>query len=118
MTTSALPDRAVLAGDPLRPHYHFLPPANWMNDPNGMIQWGGTMHLFYQYNPHGAFHGTIHWGHASSTDLVHWRDHPLALAPQPDGADSAINSPFPAGGRAELFDVLDLLTDFLKFAFD
>ncbi len=87
MTTSALPDRAVLAGDPLRPHYHFLPPANWMNDPNGMIQWGGTMHLFYQYNPHGAFHGTIHWGHASSTDLVHWRDHPLALAPQPDGAD-------------------------------
>ena len=88
MTTPALPDRAVLAGDPLRPHYHFLPPANWMNDPNGMIQWGGAMHLFYQYNPHGAFHGTIHWGHASSTDLVHWRDHPVALFPQPGGADA------------------------------
>lgn len=87
MTMPAMPDRATLADDPLRPRYHFLPPANWMNDPNGMIQWGDTMHLFYQYNPHGAFHGTIHWGHASSTDLVHWRDHAIALAPQPDGAD-------------------------------
>lgn len=84
-----LPDRATLAGDPHRPRYHFLPPANWMNDPNGMIQWGGTMHLFYQYNPHGAFHGTIHWGHASSMDLVHWRDHEIALIPQPGGADAS-----------------------------
>ena len=88
MTVPVLPDRAMLAGDPLRPHVHFLPPANWMNDPNGMIQWGDTVHLFYQYNPLGAFHGTIHWGHASTTDLVHWRDHPIALAPQPGSADA------------------------------
>ncbi|MFZ1771053.1 MAG: glycoside hydrolase family 32 protein, partial [Caldilinea sp.] len=84
----ALPDRARLAADPHRPHYHFLPPANWMNDPNGMIHWEGVFHLFYQYNPNGPFHGTIHWGHASSEDLVHWRDHPVALAPQPGGADA------------------------------
>jgi beta-fructofuranosidase len=85
---SSLPDRALLATDPHRPHYHFLPPANWMNDPNGMIHWQGVFHLFYQYNPHGPFHGTIHWGHASSEDLVHWRDHPVALIPQPGGADA------------------------------
>jgi len=70
-----------------RPTYHFLPPSNWMNDPNGLIQWKGRYHLFYQYNPHGAFHGTIHWGHAVSDDLVHWDDLPIALAPTPDGPD-------------------------------
>jgi beta-fructofuranosidase len=77
----------LLAQDLHRPQYHFLPPANWMNDPNGMIQWRGQYHLFYQYNPHGPFHGTIHWGHAVSPDLVHWRHLPVALAPTPDSAD-------------------------------
>ena len=70
-----------------RPRYHFLPPANWMNDPNGLIQWRGRYHLFYQYNPNGAFHGTIHWGHAVSEDLVRWRELPIALAPTPGGPD-------------------------------
>lgn len=91
MTTPALPElppRSLLAGDPHRPQYHFLPPANWMNDPNGLIEWRGEVHLFYQYNPHGAFHGTIHWGHAVSRDRVHWRDLPLALAPTPGGPDA------------------------------
>ena len=73
--------------DPHRPQYHFLPPANWMNDPNGLIQWKNQFHLFYQYNPYGAFHGSIHWGHAVSTDLVHWRHLPVALVPTPDGPD-------------------------------
>ena len=73
--------------DPYRPEYHFFPPANWMNDPNGVIQWKGQYHLFYQYNPHGAFWGTIHWGHAVSPDLVHWTDLPIALAPTPGGPD-------------------------------
>lgn len=74
-------------GDPHRPSFHFLPPSNWMNDPNGLIQWRGRYHLFYQYNPNGAFHGTIHWGHAVSDDLVHWQDLPIALAPTPAGPD-------------------------------
>lgn len=73
--------------DPCRPQYHFLPPANWMNDPCGLIQWKGQYHLFYQYNPNGAFHSTIHWGHAVSDDLVQWRELPIALAPTPGGAD-------------------------------
>ena len=73
--------------DPHRPRYHFLPEANWLNDPNGLIQWGGEYHMFYQYNPNGPFHGTIHWGHAASTDLVRWRHLPVALAPSPGGPD-------------------------------
>ena len=70
-----------------RPRYHFLPPANWMNDPNGLIRWGDEYHLFYQYNPADAAWGGIHWGHAVSGDLVHWRDEVVALAPQPGTPD-------------------------------
>lgn len=80
--------RADAVHDPHRPTYHYLPARNWMNDPNGLIYWQGVYHLFYQYNPNGAFHGTIHWGHAASRDLVHWEDLPSALAPSPHGADA------------------------------
>ncbi len=80
-------DRAQIPDDSQRPLYHFLPPANWMNDPNGLIQWQGQYHLFYQYNPHGPFWGSIHWGHAVSADLVHWEHLPIALAPTPGSAD-------------------------------
>ncbi len=86
-TPLALASRALLAGDPHRPQYHFQPPSNWMNDPNGLIQWKGNYHLFYQYNPCAAVWGSIHWGHAISDDLVHWRDLPVALAPTPGTAD-------------------------------
>ena len=85
MTMQPRTEHAV--NDPHRPCYHFLPPANWLNDPNGLIHWQGEYHLFYQYNPHGPFHGTIHWGHAVSTDLVHWQHLPIALTPEPGMAD-------------------------------
>jgi beta-fructofuranosidase len=81
-------ERRRLAGDAHRPSYHFLPPSNWMNDPNGISQWGGRYHLFYQYNPLVARWGVIHWGHAVSADLVHWDDLPVALAPTPGGPDA------------------------------
>jgi beta-fructofuranosidase len=70
-----------------RPRYHFMPPANWMNDPNGLIQWRGTYHLFYQHNPDAPEWGTMYWGHARSSDLVHWEHLPIALTPTPGGAD-------------------------------
>lgn len=81
------PERISLSSDCFRPAYHYLPPCKWMNDPNGTIYWKGRYHLFYQHNPDGPWHGNIHWGHASSKDLVHWTDHPIALAPGPDGPD-------------------------------
>jgi beta-fructofuranosidase len=70
-----------------RPKYHLTAPANWLNDPNGLIHWNGQYHVFYQYNPGGPFHNTIHWGHAVSDDLVTWTDEPVALSPSPDGPD-------------------------------
>ncbi len=79
---------AAIANDPLRPSYHLLPQHNWMNDPNGPIWWKGNYHLFYQLNPHAAVWGDMHWGHAVSPDMVHWRHEPIALAPTPGGADS------------------------------
>jgi len=87
-TATSNQERERLAGDPQRPGYHFLPPSNWMNDPNGVSQWDGKYHLFYQYNPLAARWGVIHWGHAVSADLVHWADLPIALAPTPDGPDA------------------------------
>lgn len=80
--------QARLAADPLRPQYHLLPAANWMNDPNGPIYWRQSYHMFYQYNPEGAYWGDMHWGHAESRDMVHWRQLPVALAPTPGGPDA------------------------------
>jgi beta-fructofuranosidase len=76
-----------MAADRQRPRYHFLPPANWMNDPNGTIHWQGQYHLFYQHNPYAPRSERIHWGHAVSPDLVHWADMPIALAPTPGATD-------------------------------
>jgi beta-fructofuranosidase len=81
--------RARLAADPLRPQFHLLPAANWMNDPCGPICAGGRYHMFFQYNPDGAYWGNMDWGHATSPDMVHWRHEPVALAPTPGGYDSA-----------------------------
>ncbi|HEU4327205.1 MAG TPA: glycoside hydrolase family 32 protein [Roseiflexaceae bacterium] len=86
-TEFARAERARLAGDRHRPGYHFLPPSNWLNDPNGLIHWRGRYHLFYQYNPDAPHWGLIRWGHAVSDDLVAWHDLPLALVPTPGGPD-------------------------------
>lgn len=88
---NSLLDSAVagrLASDPRRPQFHLLPAANWMNDPNGPIYFRGRYHMFYQYNPNGAFWGDMHWDHAVSTDMVHWKHLPVALAPTPGGPDA------------------------------
>lgn len=66
-----------------RPRFHFSAPRNWLNDPNGIVHWQGRWHLHYQHNPAAPRWGDIHWGHASSADLVRWQDEPIALAPSP-----------------------------------
>lgn len=84
----ALRPAAALAQDPLRPQYHLLPARNWMNDPNGPIFWKGKYHMFFQYNPGGAIWGDMHWAHAVSMDMIHWKHLPVALAPTPGGPDA------------------------------
>ena len=64
-----------------RPQFHFSPAAHWMNDPNGMVYYKGTYHLFYQYHPASSIWGPMHWGHATSKDMVHWQEQPIALYP-------------------------------------
>jgi beta-fructofuranosidase len=76
-----------LQSDPLRPQFHLLPAANWMNDPNGPIFFRGLYHMFHQYNPEGAVWGNMHWAHAMSPDMVHWTHEPIAIAPTPNGFD-------------------------------
>lgn len=86
------PDELVpqskLAADPLRPQFHLLPARNWMNDPNGPIYWKGQYHMFFQYNPGAPVWGNMHWAHATSPDMIHWKHQPIALAPSPGAYDS------------------------------
>jgi len=64
-----------------RPNFHFTPKKGWMNDPNGMFYYEGYYHLYFQYYPDDNVWGPMHWGHAISTDLVNWREMPIALFP-------------------------------------
>lgn len=64
-----------------RPQFHFSPKEKWMNDPNGMVYHKGNYHLFFQYYPDSTVWGPMHWGHATSKDLVHWDEQPVALYP-------------------------------------
>lgn len=92
--------------DPTRPIFHFLPPAYWMNDPNGPIFFGGYYHMFYQFNPYGDDWGNMHWGHARSKDLAHWERLPIALWPSKEKGEEHCfsgSAAIDSDGRLRLF---------------
>ena len=62
-----------------RPDFHFSPEKNWTNDPNGLLYHEGEWHIFYQHNPFENKWGHMSWGHATSTDLLHWKHLPVAI---------------------------------------
>ena len=71
----------ALINEKFRPIYHHTPKRGWMNDPNGMFYKDGVWNLYYQYNPYGSMWGNMHWGHSTTTDLIHWKDEGVAIAP-------------------------------------
>ena len=80
-TTESFSQDLAFAREPHRPQIHFTPKEKWMNDPNGMVYSKGSYHLFYQYYPDSTVWGPMHWGHATSKDLFHWQEEPIALYP-------------------------------------
>ena len=63
------------------PTFHIASNGGWINDPNGLCRYDGRWHVFYQLHPYGTQWGPMHWGHVSSTDMLHWRREPIAFAP-------------------------------------
>lgn len=98
---------AVFDGDRHRPQFHAIPNSGWMNEPHAPFYYRGQYHLFFQKNPFGPYWHQIHWGHWVSVDMVHWRELPIALAPEaddlaPDGIWSGSAS-YRADGSPVLF---------------
>ncbi len=75
------PDEPRAFSEKHRPQYHFTPPSQWMNDPNGMVYYDGEYHLFYQHYPDSNVWGPMHWGHAVSKDMITWEHLPIAIYP-------------------------------------
>lgn len=85
VNTENTEETVMLYQEPYRPQFHFSPREKWMNDPNGLLYNDGIYHLFYQYYPEDIVWGPMHWGHATSSDMIHWKHKPIALFPDEHG---------------------------------
>jgi fructan beta-fructosidase len=83
--STALPQQETFYEEARRSQFHFSAQRGWINDTNGLVYYKGKYHLFFQHNPYGLKWGNMHWGHATSTDLVHWTQHGEALFPDMQG---------------------------------
>lgn len=70
---------------PFNTQIHYEPEIGYMLDPNGLIYVDGIYHMYYQYNPYGITWNNMHWGHATSTDLLHWKEEPIFMYPDETG---------------------------------
>lgn len=101
--------RSRFEGDPLRPVFHGMPAANWANEPHGLTFYDGKYHLFFQKNANGPYWGRLHWGHLTSTDLCHWEEEEIALAPSENydwkgcWSGCLFSDPVLTGGKPHLF---------------
>ncbi len=85
VSTENTEEKAMIYQEPYRLQFHFSPEEKWMNDPNGLLYNDGIYHLFYQYYPEDIVWGPMHWGHATSSDMIHWEHKPIALFPDEHG---------------------------------
>ncbi|MBO7549381.1 MAG: glycoside hydrolase family 32 protein, partial [Clostridia bacterium] len=90
-----------------KPEYHYRPAKGWINDPNGLVYYGGRYHVFYQHAPdhETPWNQPMHWGHAATEDFIHWEELPVALTPgEPyDGGGCWSGTAIVKDGRLYLF---------------
>ncbi len=113
MLTSFISDKGQY-NELYRPQFHFSPAKNWHNDPNGLVYYDGEYHLFYQYNPKGNEWGYMHWGHAVSTDLIHWEHLPVALYPDNNSEDKEFCTAFSGSAIVDEKNILGKQTGEVK----
>lgn len=76
---------AIYYNEPHRGQYHYSVKDGWGNDPNGLVYYNGIYHFFYQFYDDTKW-GPMHWAHATSEDLIHWEEKPMAFYPDANGA--------------------------------
>ena len=97
--------REKVGRDSLRLRYHLMPETGWLNDPNGLMEWNGTYHIYYQYDPFDAEGNLKLWNHCATRDFVHYENWGPVLFPDQDFDAHGVysGSAFPEGGTAHFF---------------